>query len=135
MRMWKQLGAKVKKPGCCTLCDKEVYEIKTRWTKGILEGEPRKVGRPTDDVRKLDYTLSDGTVMSLTFCRTCETEAKKPENFPRIWQIVLEAFERELSPEFISAIGNQPRTEVQQNHVNDFVSGLANRSIIGALSA
>jgi hypothetical protein len=44
MRMWKQLGAKVKKPGCCTLCDKEVYEIKTRWTKGILEGEPRKVG-------------------------------------------------------------------------------------------
>jgi hypothetical protein len=114
---------------------KRSTKLKLDGPKGILEGEPRKVGRPTDDVRKLDYTLSDGTVMSLTFCRTCETEAKRPENFPKIWQIVLEAFARELSPEFIAAIGNQPRTEVQQNNVNDFVSGLANRSIIGALSA
>jgi hypothetical protein len=125
----------VKRAGCCTLCDVEVYEVKTRWTIPALAGEPRQIGQPTVNAVRATYALSDGSKMALTFCRACMLTAMEPVAFPEIWKIVLKAFERELSPEYLEAIGNKPRTLEQHEHSSTFVAGLANKSIIGFLGS
>lgn len=123
----------MKKPGCCTFCDKPVYHIKTRWTKGLLEGEPRKIGKPTHEAIRVHYVVSDGTTMTLTFCFDCLPKAVEVDNFTDIHRIVMEAFSREVSPDYVEAIEAPPRTEVQQEAASNFVAGFANTSIIGVM--
>lgn len=121
----------MKRIGCCTLCEKPVFEILAKWTQGPMKGEPRRIGRPTTAARRVHYLLSDGSSMPLTFCADCVERALAPESFPMIWGLVLEAFGRELTPEYVAAINAPPRTEKQQAAVEAFVARLANESIVG----
>lgn len=85
----------MKKPGCCTLCEKEVFEVKQRFTEAPLERWPRFVGRPAEEAMRLTFTLSDGSEADITFCRECAKTAH--DRFDEIWRICTDAawFENE----------------------------------------
>ena len=79
----------MKKTGCCTLCDAEVYEVIDRHPAGHpYEGNPRTLGPALKNMRKLTFALADGTTCQMTFCTECKPT---PENMPDIWKKVLEA--------------------------------------------
>ena len=91
--------------GCCTNCNKEVYEILERYPSDhVLAKEPRKVGKPIDAIRH-EILLSDGSQMTLTYCKDCTPD------MIRDWKTIMNAWERELSDEYRVAIGAQPASE------------------------
>ncbi len=71
----------MKRLGCCTLCDKEVFEIKERFTGGDVDGLAKTLGRPYEEARRITLVLIDGKHMALTFCGDCEV---MPETLPEI---------------------------------------------------
>jgi len=79
----------MKKIGCCTLCEKEVFNIQQRFTEPPLERWPRFVGAPTDDAMRLEFELLDGSTANMTFCRECAKTA--PKQLKKIWAACLEA--------------------------------------------
>lgn len=96
------LNKPVKKVGCCTLCDKPVFEILTRFPQNhMLAREPRKVGAPLDNAMNYTFVLLGGETIDVAFCDKCEiTEA----DYPRIWEKILNTFRRETSPLYLKAL-------------------------------
>ena len=103
----------VKRAGCCTWCDEEVYEIITRFPEGPLSGYPRKIGKPLDSARRISYALVDGSRADLTCCAGCEFEMTQPVNMPIIWQKVIRSFMFEEQPDVRAALPAAPRTPAQ----------------------
>jgi hypothetical protein len=74
----------IKKLGCCTLCDEEVFEITRRAPReSSFSREPLSVGRPLPGSRRDSLVLTNGSTMDLTFCANCRPTA---ENLPKIWR-------------------------------------------------
>jgi hypothetical protein len=74
----------IKKLGCCTLCDEEVFEITRRAPRdGPFSREPIAVGRPLPGSRRDSLVLTNGSTVDLTFCESCKPTA---ENLPVIWK-------------------------------------------------
>jgi len=87
----------VKKTGCCTMCDKEVFEIVQRYAQDSpIKKEPMKIGKPYPEAVLKVFVLMDGSTMDLTFCDQCDPE---PKDFPVIWKKVLKSWARELDPD------------------------------------
>ena len=75
----------VKRPGCCTLCDAEVFEVVRRNPETRA---PIQVGRPLETAMRVTFLLQSGSQMDLTFCRAC-TDKLAPHDYAGIWKRVL----------------------------------------------
>ena len=108
----------VKKPGCCTLCDAEVFPISRRYARDhVLQSEPMGVGWPPHEgTRRVQFVLLDGSRMDLTFCASCETT---PENLPRIWRKTVTAMVRSTQPAHRAAISAAPLSPEAQRAAED----------------
>lgn len=76
--------------GCCSICDKEVYEVISRHPNG----EPKQLGKPKGAITKT-FVLMDGTNMRLTFCEDCEVD---PRIYPWLWRKILKTFAEKEMP-------------------------------------
>lgn len=74
--------------GCCTKCDKEVFEIVTR---NPDTREPIRVGKPLENAMRLTFILADGSKMDLTFCAEC-ARGLLPDEFSFLWRRVLRSW-------------------------------------------
>ncbi len=108
--------------GCCSMCDKEVYEVVTRFPNR----EPRALGRELDVVKR-NYILSGGNHISLTFCSDCKPE---PKDLPALWRKVMKTFIYEQSDEFRAMIDQPPITD---NHHDGWMKDLEKQIILGEL--
>lgn len=109
----------MKKIGCCTSCDKEVYEITRRFPSGHpYEREPIEIGKPIDAVTRT-LLMTDGSTMDLTYCPSCET------NFVEDYKKVLEAWAREMTDEYRENTGSQ-KIENKEPYEKWFKSMLVN---------
>lgn len=61
----------LKLEGCCTACNKPVFEVKARFASGPLSRAPSVVGKPEDNARRVTFLLSDGSTVALSFCEPC----------------------------------------------------------------
>ena len=101
----------MKQVGCCTKCGTEVFEIVECFPDGHpLAGEPRRVGRMLLHGLQIEFQLSDGSLMPLAFCRGC-ADGLTPEDYPGIWDTVVQAWERTIGDEYRVAVGAKPWTE------------------------
>ncbi len=125
----------VKKYGCCTFCDAEVYEIKTYFPEGPLQGFPRKTGRPLPSAWRIDYVLTDGSSTTLTSCETCVPKMTDAANFPAIWAKVVRSFMFEEQPEVRAALPANQRTVAEQEHILNELTVLSQNLPVGVLSS
>lgn len=87
--------------GCCTNCDKEIYEIIARYSNDHpLAKEPLKIGKSLDSAVKHVFLLTDGSTMDVTFCDECQ-----PDDLPKIWRTVLASWAREMDDTHRNRIG------------------------------
>ena len=64
----------MKMAGCCTLCDKEVFEVAVRFpAEDPRAGQPKVITAPFENARRVTYQLDNGSLMDLTFCDECDT--------------------------------------------------------------
>ena len=54
--------------GCCSKCDKEVFEVVRRDPE---TREPVQIGKPLENAMRLTFILANGSKMDLTFCSDC----------------------------------------------------------------
>lgn len=103
-----------KQAGCCTLCGKEVFEVRARYPSDhSLAGEVRQIGAPLSIAHRATILLMSGTLCNVTLCSSCKPT---PANLPRLWTICMEANARELDPEYRAAIGASEHDE-RQRHI------------------
>lgn len=123
--------------GCCTLCDKEVFEVITRWPRDENRqiqhpyvGEPRRLGVAHEDAWRLQFLLSGGSTMDLTFCGRCADEVES--NMPEIWRRCLGALGYEIEHDL--AIGVAPSSATHRFNRMAFHVKLASEVPLGVLS-
>lgn len=81
--------------GCCTVCDKQCFEVTAMYREGErFPGEPKQLGAPLEGSVRINFMLIDGTKTSLTFCADC---ANAPMEYSEIWQKNMRSWIRELS--------------------------------------
>jgi hypothetical protein len=89
-------GSDIKVVGCCSTCDKEVFEIIERFPPdSVLAGKPRRLGPPNEDAMRLEFVLASGESMDLTFCKAC-AEGLSNEDYAELWQKVMRSWAAEL---------------------------------------
>lgn len=125
----------VKKTGSCTLCDAEVYEIKTYFPEGPLYGFPRSIGKPLPNAWRVDFALTDGSHCSLTCCESCLPFMTDPANIGAIWAKVIRTFMFEEQPEVRAALPATARTAQEQERVLTELTTLSHNIPIGVLSS
>ena len=75
----------MKQLGCCTLCDREVFEISAYHVEpDPRAGTPKAVASPLEIAHRITYQLDNGSQMDLTFCDSCD-----PHAFDRIMEICI----------------------------------------------
>lgn len=119
--MW--VDAILKKPGCCTSCGTDIYEVRDYWTEGPFTGEPRRVGRMKDNGTQLVFRLSDGSEADISCCLDCAGTVTAAD-YPAIWRRVID---REL---FQSQAAHRSERETRQAvaHLEGlFIVGLLRR--------
>ena len=95
-----------KRFGCCTLCDREVFEALLRWPPGhVNENQIRRPGAPINGARRVTVILVDGSIADLTFCGACKAS---PENLCAIWKKVVRTMAFEMDPEWRAGIKAAP---------------------------
>ena len=101
-----------KQIGCCTLCGKEVFEVKGRWPKDHpLAGEVRRVGAPFPAARRASLVLMSGARCSITLCDRCEPT---PQRLPELWTVCMQANAQEVDDERRAAVGIREQTDRQR---------------------
>ena len=89
----------IKTIGCCTKCDKEVFDVVERFPPDHENaGKPRRVGQPLPEARRINFSLSGGPSIDLTFCDECSLNMT-PDDYGPIWQKVLDSWIDELGDE------------------------------------
>lgn len=67
--------------GCCTACDKPIFEIVSKYTEGPYNGEIRQVGRPLPGARRVTMVRVSGNTSYMSVCKDCEIH---PLDIPRL---------------------------------------------------
>lgn len=81
----------MKRPGCCVLCDTEIYEVFQYVTdEGPRFGFPARLGPMLDRGCQLEFLLSDGSEASIACCIECAATLT-PADYQRIWTICCDA--------------------------------------------
>ena len=102
-----------KQVGCCTLCGKEVFEVKGRWPSSHpLAGEVKKIGGPLPTAYRATLVLMSGCKASVTLCGSCRPT---PQRLPELWTICVSANAQELDLKRTEELGLPKRTEAQQD--------------------
>ena len=70
----------MKRPGYCTLCEKQVFDFSP-------------VLKPLEIAWRVSFLMTDDTSADITFCDECLNIL--PENLEKIWEICLERFDYE----------------------------------------
>jgi hypothetical protein len=106
--------ANIKIPGCCSICDQEVFEILEK-----KDGIPTRVGQPKDEAQRVTFLLSGGEHMDLTFCAQCASVMNE-EDYPELWKKVLRSWEHELKGKepawFLEMKDKSIQSEVETNN-------------------
>lgn len=79
---------KLKRNGCCSKCDCEVFEIVTRNPE---TREPLRVGAPLDNAMRAEFIMVNGSIMDLTFCRDC-LETLAPSDYLPLWLRIMKSW-------------------------------------------
>ncbi len=117
----------VKKAGCCTWCDAEVYEVPVYFPNdSVLAGFPRKIGKAMPIARKITYALRDGSVCDLTSCDACEPNMRDPANFPVFWQKVIRTFLFEERDDVRALLPAPVRTLDDKERILNDINTIAN---------
>lgn len=124
----------VKKTGCCTLCDTEVYEVITYFPEGPLYRFPRKIGKPLPSKVSIDYVLADGSHSTLTSCTSCASQMIDPANFPAIWRKVVRTFMFEEQDDVRAALPAPQRSQAEKARILADITALANNPPLGVIS-
>jgi len=86
----------IKVVGCCSTCNKEVFEIIERFPPdSVLAGKPRRLGPPNEDAVRLTFILASGAEMDLTFCNAC-ADGLSNEDYAELWQKVMRSWAAEM---------------------------------------
>ena len=62
--------------GCCTLCDKPIFEVAARHTEGPSKGEIKQMGGPLSGVRRLTLVRMSGRTSYCSLCEKCEVTSE-----------------------------------------------------------
>ena len=93
-----------KQVGCCTLCMKEVFEVRERWPNDHpLAGEVCKIGAPLPSARCCRLVLLSGAQCTVTLCDRCKPT---PDMLPELWTICGQANAQELDDDRRTSIGS-----------------------------
>ena len=126
----------VKWNGCCVLCDKEVFEIETRYVEAfvgpgsVFLGRPKDIGKPLTVARRLTFRLSDNTDADITFCEDCATGAA--DRLPEIWGRCLGAFRFENEHRVEFGFDNSPERIETANELIEYLSMVTITSLAGS---
>jgi len=123
-----------KKMGCCSICDKEIYEIILRYTQPPLERFPRKLGLPKDDAWKVEFALKDGSTMSLSFCEECKNKLTTKQ-FPVLWNRVLESWVFEMQDDVRKVLPAKPLTTRQTEELTKWFETQVGNGMMGILAS
>ena len=123
-----------KKLGCCTVCDKEIYEISLRYTQPPLERFPRKLGIPKEDAWKVEFILRDGSTMSLSFCEACKNNLTTGQ-FPSLWNRVLESWVFEMRDDVRKVLPVKPLTPTQKESMQKWFETQVGNGMLGILAS
>jgi hypothetical protein len=91
--------------GLCTLCDAECFEIRERYTRGVLAGKPRRVGAPLEGARRVHLVFADGTTGNVTLCSSCEAT---PDTMGALFHEIRETSSAEGRNDHREAAGGKP---------------------------
>ena len=82
----------MKRLGCCTLCETEVYEVKEYLDRpdSPRHGHPCRLGPLLENGTQVVFQMSDGSEAAITFCVPCAGPLTAAD-YPGIWQIVCES--------------------------------------------
>ena len=119
-----------KKFGCCSLCDREVFDALSRWTAGSCKGQIRDVGAPKRGARRVTLILSNGSRCDLTFCDRCNPTAS---SIPKLWMKICTSMAKELDPEYRAGIGAGELTDLQRTQSEDNLINMFNNPPVGVL--
>jgi hypothetical protein len=82
--------------GCCSSCDKEVFDVVERFSSAEDNaGMPKRIGAPHDDAIRVGFLLANGEQMDLTFCAEC-VDSLSSDDYPQLWEKVLRSWVVEL---------------------------------------
>lgn len=74
-----------KTAGCCTKCDKPVFDVVAYDTK---TQKPTRMGAAHDNAMRTTFMLLNGSRMDLTFCADCESKLTAAD-YPGLWRRVM----------------------------------------------
>ena len=97
----------MKHTGCCTLCDRVVFDVVTTFTAGELSGWPKQIGQPHDDARRVTLAFADGTTGEITLCGDCQPT---PERMAQIHHQIRRAWAFEGTNGRREQAGGRPLT-------------------------
>lgn len=123
-----------KRAGCCTVCERPVFDIVSSYTQAPLVGFPRKLGSPNDSAYRVEYALSDGSSTYLTFCDECLPAAMAAEMFPILWEKCIATFVFEMRDDVRAAQPASPYTARQRAAVEADLQRLSGMSLVGVIA-
>ena len=82
--------------GACSSCNRMVFDVTARFGQGEPnEGQPKQLGAPQPDAKRVTFLLASGEIMDLTFCGDC-LETLNNDDYPPLWGRVLVSWMAEL---------------------------------------
>ncbi len=109
--------------GCCTNCDKEVFEAIERFPSDHKRAREMSVaGPPTDDAVRCFLLLTDGSHAGVTLCKDCDDP-----DLMKIWQKIIRTQARE--EEY-----RNPQTSQPKNRIESLLK-FANEAPLGIIGA
>jgi hypothetical protein len=120
-----------KKLGCCSLCDREVFDSAERYPHDhALASQIRSPGAPAREARRVTFLLMDGSRCDMTFCSKCDPI---PRAFVQIWEKVCRTMAGELDPDYRVAIGAGALDPAQRKVSEENLLRLFNNPPVGVL--
>jgi len=97
--------------GRCTLCEKQIYDIKTVYPVGHpYAGEGRSIGKAMPDARVVTMILMDGAQCKITMCCGCLEESF---SWAWVWRKLLRTWQLEGTDRY-RALNNSPALSQEQ---------------------
>ena len=122
----------IKQAGCCSICDKEVFEI-VSWLPNDhpFAGRVAKVGKPLADAVRVSLLVNTGEQVSATLCEECA--ATITEKFAVLWDRVIQGWEFETSETFHIVMNKKMLNPKQREQQQTWLDGMREKFILEVL--